>query len=483
VKYCTPAVLWFALTSPVVAEDVPHTPSQPALEELGEQVFFDPISVPAGQACASCHVPTTGFTGASSAINLTQVASPGADPKVSGGRKPPTVPYASFSPVFGDAPGKTCSPSNSAFSCRGGLFLDGRATGTSVGDEVFCGRADLKQAFGEFLGPAADQALAPFANDVEMNVPDGADGGRPGAEFVCKHVQRAAYAELFELAWGEPIACDLQHVAVSFERIGVAISAWEHSSEVNSFSSKRDWALVNDHDDTPGAFPLQGLSDAENRGHDLFYGLTSAVNPSGKNAHCSACHNSEAATSHGDEPEQIYTDFRYHNIGVPANYEAAHFDPNKPDFGLSQHTDPEHVGNSRHDGDFRTPTVRNVDKRPSYGFVRSFMHNGYFKNIEDVVHFYNTATLKLDAERCPAGTTAAQARARDCWPAPQFPNGIPHGLIGDLGLTLDEEAALVAYLKTLTDQETIVAPRQHKRSHGHDRHHDHARSEEHQHAR
>jgi cytochrome c peroxidase len=473
------AVAWFVLAGSSIAsaEDAPCAPNRSALEELGKQIFFDPISVPAGQACASCHVPATGFTGASSVINLTQVASPGADPRVSGGRKPPSVPYASFSPVFGDTPGKTCSPSSAGLSCRGGLFWDGRATGTSIGDEVFAGRASLQQAYREFLGPAADQALGPFANDVEMNVPDGADGGRPGAEFVCKHVRRARYAELYELAWGEPIACDLSHVAVSFERIAVAISAWEHSSEVNSFSSKRDWALANDHDDTPGAFPLQGLSDQENRGHDLFYGLTSAQNPSGKSAHCSACHNSEAASSHGEEPEQIYADFRYHNIGVPANYQAAHFDPNKPDTGLSQHTDPEHVGSSLHDGAFRTPTVRNVDARPSPWFVRDYMHNGYFKRLEDVVHFYNTASLKRDPVRCPAGTTAEQARERDCWPAPEFPAGIASGLIGNIGLTADEEAALVAYLKTLTDQDSVDAPRARDHSHGHAH-----RDEQHQHS-
>jgi cytochrome c peroxidase len=41
-------------------------------------------------------------------------------------------------------------------------------------------------------------------------------------------------------------------------------------------------------------------------------------------------------------------------------------------------------------GKFRTPTVRNVDLRPSKGFPKTFIHNGVFKSLEEVVSFYNT---------------------------------------------------------------------------------------------
>ena len=461
-KFVVPAVL-LAATSVTHAQG-PCAPDVPALEDLGKQVFFDPISRPFGQSCASCHAPATGFTGASSLINATSVASRGANPFVAGGRKPPTVTYASFAPVFGAAPGRICNADNSAASCKGGLFWDGRATGTLVGPEVFGDQRELALAYQAFLGPAADQALGPFANPVEMNVPrnPAADGGVPGAEFVCMHVARSRYAKLFERAWGEAIACDPAHAALSFKRIALAISAWEHSAEVNSFSSKRDLALQDDRDETPGAFPLQGLTDQENLGHDLFYGLKSALNPEGKDARCNQCHNNhDVATSRGEEPDQIYTDHRFHHLGLPPNHQASSFDPSAPDVGLSQHTDPEKAGNgSRHDGAFRTPTLRNLDKRPYLGFVKSFMHNGYFKRLEDVVHFYNTAIVKLDPVRCPPGTTAEQARARDCWPAPEVSTGTraPLRLMGDLGLTSEQEAALVAYLKSLTDTETVKAP-------------------------
>jgi cytochrome c peroxidase len=35
------------------------------------------------------------------------------------------------------------------------------------------------------------------------------------------------------------------------------------------------------------------------------------------------------------------------------------------------------------------PTLR-IDKRRYPGFVKAYMHNGYFKDLKTVVHFYNT---------------------------------------------------------------------------------------------
>ena len=444
-------------------------PDVAALEALGKQVFFDNISDPARQSCSSCHSAATGWTGPSDFINRTVVAVPGADPRTIGGRKPPTIAYAFVSPTFGDSaiapfPG-ACDAGAAGVFCGGGIFWDGRATGTFIGDEVFAGDPDLQASYSVFLGPLADQALGPFPNDVEQNVPDGNDNGLPGAEAVCRHVKAASYAHLYRRAWGERIDCRPSVVDVSFKRIAVAISAWEHSAEVNSFSSKRDKALAADNDSTPGKFPLKGFSDRENLGHDLFYGLTSALNPTGKNAQCAACHNSEGPGSDGAEPGQLYSDQGFHHLGLPPNYDIANFDPDNPDFGLSHHTSPDAPGASGHAGHFRTPTLRNVDKRSSRRFTKAYMHNGYFKNLEDVVHFYNTATLKLDPVACPPGTTAAEARRRDCWPAAEVDNGLQAsavGLLGNLGLTGAEEKAIVAYLETLSDTRVVKPPRGYK---------------------
>jgi cytochrome c peroxidase len=41
-------------------------------------------------------------------------------------------------------------------------------------------------------------------------------------------------------------------------------------------------------------------------------------------------------------------------------------------------------------GRFQVPTLRNVDKRPYPEFVKAYGHNGYFKSLKAIVHFYNT---------------------------------------------------------------------------------------------
>jgi hypothetical protein len=80
------------------------------------------------------------------------------------------------------------------------------------------------------------------------------------------------------------------------------------------------------------------------------------------------------------------------------------------------------------------------------------------------VHFYNTARVKLDPVACPPGTPSGLAMARGCWPLAEVNNGrlssaTTPNLFGDLGLTAEEEAALVAFLRTMTDKETVDDPR------------------------
>ena len=158
---------------------------------------------------------------------------------------------------------------------------------------------------------------------------------------------------------------------------------------------------------------------------------------------------------------------------LPPNYEIENYDPSNPDPGLLSHTDPSALFNPADPnatpfaGQVKTPTLRNVDKRRGNSFTKAYMHNGYFKSLEQVVHFYNTASLLRDPLACPAGTTASQAMAENCWPAPEFdtPNQAENsGVIGNMGLTADEEAAIVAYLKTLTDTVTPKQPQPFKAS-------------------
>ena len=81
-------------------------------------------------------------------------------------------------------------------------------------------------------------------------------------------------------------------------------------------------------------------------------------------------------------------------------------------------------------------------------FVKAYAHNGYFKSLEGIVHFYNTRDVKAV---CPDAVTEAEALAADCWPPPEVAENVNTDELGDLGLTPEEEAAIVAFLKTLSD--------------------------------
>ena len=99
-------------------------------------------------------------------------------------------------------------------------------------------------------------------------------------------------------------------------------------------------------------------------------------------------------------------------------------------------------------GKQKVPTLRNVDLRPYPGFVKAYGHNGYFKSLEGIVHFYNTRDV---LDECPGSYTEAQALAANCWPPPEVADNVNSDELGDLGLSPDEEAAIVAFLKTLSD--------------------------------
>jgi cytochrome c peroxidase len=100
-------------------------------------------------------------------------------------------------------------------------------------------------------------------------------------------------------------------------------------------------------------------------------------------------------------------------------------------------------------GKVKVPTLRNVDLRPAGDDIKAFGHNGYFKSLEGIVHFYNTRDVK---DTCPDLYTEAQALAANCWPAPEVADNVNTDELGDLGLSPSEEAAVVAFLRALSDE-------------------------------
>ena len=97
------------------------------------------------------------------------------------------------------------------------------------------------------------------------------------------------------------------------------------------------------------------------------------------------------------------------------------------------------------DAKLQVPTLRNIDMRPYPNFVKAYMHNGYFKSLKEVVHFYNTRDV---LPRCEAADCGEKVT---CWPPPEDATNLNKKQLGDLKLTEAEEDDLVAFLKTLTD--------------------------------
>jgi cytochrome c peroxidase len=383
-------------------------------ELLGKALFFDTtLSTPSGQSCAVCHTPEVGWTGPDSAINAHGAVYEGAVIGRFGNRKPPSSAYATPSPIL-------------HFSRRGGgLFIggnfwDGRATGEKLGN------------------PAADQAQGPFLNPLEQN--------NDSPQVVCDKVSISnfaleltgySYGSLFDLAFGAGSLDCLSDTYGTYDRIALAIAAYEDSTEVNRFTSKYDRYLAG----------TEQLTSQEQHGLRLFNGK----------AKCARCHTSRPG-SKGEPP--LFTDFTYDNLGVPRNpenpfYTQTAFNPlgiHWIDLGLGDFL-ASRIDYERHApanyGKQKVPTLRNVDKRPYPGFVKAFAHNGYFKSLKGIVHFYNTRDVK---PRCPdAFTTEAMALAQGCWPEPEVAANVNTTELGNLRLTDAEEDALVAFMRALSD--------------------------------
>ena len=80
------------------------------------------------------------------------------------------------------------------------------------------------------------------------------------------------------------------------------------------------------------------------------------------------------------------------------------------------------------------------------------MHNGYFKSLKSVVHFHNTRDVKSSCESFGIyDATEAVALANDCWPYPEVAENVNTDQLGNLGLTDEEEDALVAFMLTMSD--------------------------------
>jgi cytochrome c peroxidase len=246
---------------------------------------------------------------------------------------------------------------------------DGMPRAVGHGMQVLARRTPtlLNVAWAELLfwdgraGSLEEQALGPISAPGEMNL--------PLEELTARVRGIAEYAPMFEAAYpGEPIAPDtIARAIASFERTIVSEQApfdrWIEGDEA-------------------------AISEPAKRGFALFNGK----------AQCSSCH-----------AGWRFTDDAFHDIGVPGD-----------DRGRGKHLPSIEVVQFA----FKTPTLRNVDRRWPY------MHDGSEPTLESVIELYDQG----GRERRPS-------LSREIRP---------------LGLSAGEKAELVAFLGTLTSVDARV---------------------------
>jgi cytochrome c peroxidase len=265
---------------------------------------------------------------------------------------------------------------------QGGLFVDGRA-------------ANL-----------AEQAREPILSRAEMALPIAALGGRLAED--------PAYADTFRALLGPAAIASPDRALHS---VATAIAAYESTGEFAPFDSRYDRYLRGEVE----------LTREEETGRVLFF--SELIN-------CNRCHLVDRREHRDNE---VFTNYRYHNIGVPANLRLREVNGRG-----SGHADPGLAGNpavndAAQAGRFRVPSLRNV------AVTSPYMHNGVFEKLETAILFYNRFLL---------GNTASLVNPEtgQPWRPAEVPDTVDVELLRDgQPLTVERVAYLVAFLETLTD--------------------------------
>jgi cytochrome c peroxidase len=295
-------------------------PDDPALVALGKTIFFDArLSEPPGTSCADCHDPARAFSG----THGSRVGVPlGSRPGHFARRTAPSVLYMRYVPAFHyfeDDEAPAPEP-------RGGFFWDGRSD-------------SLVQLVRQ-----------PLFNPDEMNA--------ESPRRVAGKIARGPYARDFRALFGP--SSDPEAIV---RGVGVAIEAFLKSDEMSPATSKYD-AYVRGQ---------ATLTDQERRGLEIFKDRRRGA--------CSGCH--RMAETSTNPAESMFTDYGYDAIALPRNRELPrNHDPASFDLGLCERKDAHAAVDERTCASFRTPSLRNVAVRESFG------HNGVYRSLRDVVAFY-----------------------------------------------------------------------------------------------
>ena len=252
-----------------------------------------------------------------------------------------------------------------------------------------------------------EQAKAPFLNSVEMQMPS-------ESNVIDRVLESNNYIFQMKSLYGENI---FDNKSTAFHALADAIATYEASSEFSTFDSKYDRVKTG----------LETFTNQETQGERLFIEKA-----------CNTCH-IDAVRPLTNAPKALFTDFRYHNLGVPKNIDVRLANAKGVSFvdnGLTENSNVD-INVSGQNGRFKASTLRNI------AVTGPYMHNGKFQDLKTVVHFYNTRDVN--------GAINPETSAP--WESSENRFNLLIGVrMGDLGLNTREEDAIVAFMKTLTDK-------------------------------
>lgn len=365
---------------PAEVAPAPRPRALSVVAEIGRRMFFDPSLSASGQlSCASCHSPANAYGPA----NGLAVQLGGRELRQPGRRAAPSLSYVTSTPNFTIGPATAAADNDGPRQER--LAVAGAKVAAVAKADVAAIRAaqetdqDAVRRGGDF-GGGAPQLLA----DVDEIVPRGGFH-RDGRNQTLQTQALAALLDPSEMANADAAQVLSRLATAPYAQDLKAMFGPTLFLQPTLALDEALFALVRFQVEEPGFHPydskydayLKGkarLSEAEARGLKLF------DDPNKGN--CASCHVDRPSRRDGNRPP-AFTDYQFEALGAPRNSAIpANGDPGYYDLGLCGPVRTDQADAADYCGLFKTPSLRNVATR------KVFFHNGVFRSLEEVLHFY-----------------------------------------------------------------------------------------------